>query len=99
MTHLDLEKGTAKLLTSPTVVGGSAFVCLSSDFGDAQVRVALKHRDGGWEVHDHVSVTSAGDHTVVAKIDSTITKISVLVESLTTTNAILCLDMFPDHPL
>jgi hypothetical protein len=87
----------AKILTSPTVVGGAGWVCLSSDFGDAQVRVALKHNGAGWDVHDPVAVSSAGDHTVVAKIDSTVTKISVLLESTTATNAVVSLDVYPDH--
>lgn len=96
--HLDLELNAPKVLTAPTVVGGSGWVCLSSDFGNALVRVALKHSGSGWEIHDNVAVDSTGDHVALAKIDSSITKISAYVASRTTTNTAVSLDILPDHP-
>ncbi|HKT05766.1 MAG TPA: GH25 family lysozyme [Rugosimonospora sp.] len=99
VTHLDLELHGAKVLTSPTVVGGAAWVCLSAEFGDARVRIALKHSGAGWQVHDNIAVTSGGDHVVVAKIDSSITKISAFLVSQTTGNTVVGLDVLPDHPL
>jgi len=98
MAHIDLEQGKARVMTSPTVVGGAGWVCLSSDFGTAQVRVALKHVGGGWEVHDNITVPSGGDHVSVAKIDSSITKISALLQSANPASTIASLDVVPDHP-
>lgn len=99
MAHLDLELNAPRILTSPTVVGGAGWVCLSSDFGTGQVRVALKHKGGGWDVHDQLAVDPAADHLVVGKIDSSVTKISVLLESVTSSNTAVSLDVLPDHPL
>ncbi len=98
MPHLDLTLNTPQVMTSPTATGGSGWVCLSSDFGDARVRVAFKHSKGGWDIRDNVPVTSAGDHVVVAKIDSSITKISAVVQSLSTPNTAVGLDVLPDSP-
>jgi GH25 family lysozyme M1 (1,4-beta-N-acetylmuramidase) len=95
--HLDLELNVPKIMTSPTVVGGAAWVCLSSDFGDAQVRVALKRSGSGWDIHDNVTVTAAKDHVVVAKITSSTTKISAVLASSTTANTVVALDVYPDH--
>jgi hypothetical protein len=96
--HLDLDLSPAKVLTSPTAVGGAGWICLSADFGDARVRVAIKHSGKGWEVHDNISVAAQGDHVVVAKIDSSISKISAYVVSRTSDNTVVGLDVLPDHP-
>jgi hypothetical protein len=97
MPHLDLELNKAQVLTSPTVVGGSGWVCLSSDFGSAQVRVALKHNGGGWDIHDNLTVNPSSDHVVVAKVDPSVTKISAVVQSISTGNTCVGLDVLPDH--
>jgi hypothetical protein len=97
MAHLNLELGKGQVMTSPTVVGGAGWVCLSSDYGTAQVRVAFKHTGGGWDVHDNITVSNNGDHVTVAKIDSSITKISAVVESTNPAGTIVSLDVFPDH--
>lgn len=98
MPHLDLELGKAQVLTSPTVTGGAGWVCLSSDFGTAVVRVALKVSGGGWDIHDDITVPSTGDHVVVSKIDINVTKISAQVKSLDSSSTVVGLDVLPDHP-
>lgn len=97
MPHLELELGKAQVLTSPTITGGAGWICLSSDFGTAVVRVATKISGAGWNIYDDITVPNTGDHVTVSKIDSTVTKISVLVRSLSEDGTVVSLDVLPDH--
>lgn len=68
--HIGLTRGEAVVVTSPTVsTGGKAWICLSSDFGDAQVRIAVFMMNRGWTVLPMQSVPRTGNHISVFHID------------------------------
>jgi len=101
--HVNLSLNEDVCITSPTVVGGAGYLCLSSDFGTAVVRIAVKHRNNiEWEVLPLVTVPYSSDHIVVLELGSgsyvDVTKISVVWQSSDNPNMPVGLDILPAHP-
>lgn len=91
---VQLEVGKAVSFANPTNGSGrKTWLELTSDLGDAVVRVALKHKGAGWEIHEDVAVTSAGDDVAIL-LDGTVRKVSVLLKSVSAPNTAVGLDLF-----
>ncbi len=102
VVHLDLELNKARVLTAPTTVGGKGWLSLSSDFGTATVRVALKHRGRGWEIKPAVEVASTNDQVVICELGANtyadVTKISAQVIAISVPGVVVSLDITPNKP-
>lgn len=81
--HVELELNTPVVFTNPSAVrGGTTALCLSADFGDAQVRVATFDLKGGPTVKVYNVQTAAS--AVRVDLPDAVNKVSVILETVTT---------------